>query len=359
MFNWVRTTQTALRLALLLLGIASTVFAATAEELNRSVLQLTGQTMGSLYTVKLVECSLSPEQLNQLRDELDARVTEINRQMSHYLPASDLSKFGRGPANHPFKILPEFAEVVRFALNLNKKSGGLFDPTIGPLIDLWGFGPKGKRDNPPTDAELAAVKRIIGAGHLQLTANHELIKDIPELQLDLGSITKGYAAREMARILLRHSVTNFYVAISGEVYVHGLGPAGPDWRIGIDEPYFDAAAGEHISVVAHLTNCAVSTSGNYRKYFRDANNRVYSHIIDPLTGRPTTNNLASVTVVTPDTELADGVATTAYLLGPERGLEFIENMKNASAFFIVRNADGSFKRFASKRFPKYEISSGQ
>ncbi len=319
---------------------------------SRPTIQWKGETMGSFYFVKAVDCTLAPTQLEQVKKGIADRLTELNRQMSHYIEDSELSRFNRAAANQPFKVSAEFAQVMRLSLEINRQSDGFFDPALGALINLWGFGPKGGRHEPPPDTEIQQAMQRVGAQHVKVTPDDELVKDIAGLQLDLGAITKGFGVDAMAGILLANNVSNFYAAISGEVYVHGYGPSGGPWRIGIDVPEFDALPGEAISMVVPLSNLAISTSGNYRKYFRDHTNKVYAHILNPRTGRPLTHSLASVSIVATNCALADALATATYALGPERGLTFIENQPEVSAYFIVRNADGTFRQFASRRFPK-------
>ena len=153
--------------------------------------------MGSVYTVKIVGTNLPQPQLDALRKEVDDRLKEVNRQMSHYIPDSELSRFNQAPANTPFKISPDFARVLRFALDLNRRSGGAFDPTLGPVISLWVFGEKTDKHVIPPEAELKAALKLTGCQHLKLTENGELSKDIPELSLNLSSAAKGFVTEEI------------------------------------------------------------------------------------------------------------------------------------------------------------------
>lgn len=326
-----------------------TASALAADDLRQP--RWTGETMGCIYSVRLVDSPLNAAQLAQLKREVDDRLVEVNRQMSHYLTNSELAGFNRSASGQAFKVSPEFAQIMRFCQKLNQESDGVFDPTLGPLINLWGFGPKGAIHEPPPDAEVARVRQIVGCRHLRVTERDELVKDIPGLQLNLGAVTKGYGVDEVVRIVRAHGVTNLFVNISGEVYVGGHSPKGQPWRIGIDTPEFGALPGDEVSAVIALSNSAISTSGNYRQFFKDKSGKVFAHILDARTGRPVTHNLASVSIVAADCMTADALATATFALGPERGLQFIETHPNAAAFFIVRNPDGTFRQFASKRFP--------
>ena len=309
-----------------------------------------GQTMGSTYTVKIVDARLTEPQTEALKDEVDQRLQRVNRQMSHYQPDSELSRFNRAPANTPFKVSPEFARVVRQSLELNRRSHGAFDPTIGPIISLWGFGAETDMHVVPPDARLGAALKETGCQHLTVTPRDELVKDIPELQLNLSAIAKGFGVDEMAGVLRAHGLTNFYVSISGEVFTSGRNPKGGKWQVGISAPVLNWRPGDGTVAVLSVSGQAVSTSGDYQKFFVDANGRRWCHIFDPKTGNPVQHNLGSVTVVADNCTSADGLSTALYVLGAEAGSRFIEAWTNAAALFIVRESEGRFRCVPSSRF---------
>lgn len=310
----------------------------------------TGQTMGSVYTVKVVGTNLAPTDLTGLKREMDDRLKKVNRQMSHYLPDSELSRFNQAPAIEPFKISPEFARVTRLALDLNRRSHGAFDPTLGPVINLWGFGETTTQRQTPPAGQLRAALQQTGCRHLQATARDELVKDIPGLHLNLSAIAKGFGVDEMARVLRRHSLSNFYVSISGEVFAAGHNARGTNWQVGISAPISDWREGDPLVSVLSLSGRAVSTSGDYQKFFFDAAGRRLCHIFDARTGHPVQHNLGSVSVVAENCTLADGLSTTLFVLGAEEGMKFIEGFSNAAALFIVREKDGQFRQLPSTRF---------
>ena len=309
-----------------------------------------GPTMGSTYTVKLADCRLSKNQLAALQADTDKLLVEINRQMSHYKPDSELSLFNRSTATGPFKVSPQFAAAARFALELHRKSNGAFDPTLAPLIDLWGFGPKGKRQSPPGDDEIQGAMKSVGGSHLAVTGNDELQKDIPELQINMSAVVAGLAADEVARLLRSKGVNNYFVDVTTELVLAGHNPDGKPWRVGIETPNSEAAPGEELEAVLSVSDAAVSTSGDYRNYFEDENGRRYSHILDARTGRPIEHSLGSVTVVAPDVMTADGLATALFVMGPDEGLKWLEQWPDTAALFIIRNPDGSYKEVASPGF---------
>ncbi len=309
-----------------------------------------GQTMGSAYAVKLVGTNLDPAQVEALKTEVDQRLKEINRQMSHYQPDSELARFRRAPANTPFKVSPEFARVVRFALQLNRRSGGAFDPTLAPVINLWGFGEQTEQRAVPTAAELSAALKNTGCRHLAVTDRDELIKDIPELALNLSAVAKGFGVDEMVRVLRGHGFTNIYASIAGEVRLLGHNARGTNWLVGISAPIEHWRETDPMAAVASLSDQAISTSGDYQKFFTDAQGRRLSHIFDPKTGWPVQNHVAGVSVVAPDSMTADGLATTLFVLGPEAGFRFLESWTNTAALFILHEPGDKFRQVPSRRF---------
>jgi FAD:protein FMN transferase len=306
--------------------------------------------MGSTYTVKMVGTNLVPAQIAVLQAEVEQQLKEVNHQISHYQPDSELSRFNRAPANTPFKISPGFAALLRQSMDLNRRSGGAFDPTLEPIINLWGFGEKTTEHKIPSEAELGETRRSTGFEHLRLTPSAELIKDISGLQLNFGANGKGFGVDEMARVLLGHGLTNLYVSISGEVFVMGHNSKGTKWQVGIPAPVPDWRPGGPVATVLSLSGQAVSTSGDYQKYFVDDKGRRLCHIIDPKTGWPVQHNLGSVSVVADSSTMADALSTTLFVLGPEAGLRFIESWTNVAALFIVREAEGKFRSVVSSRF---------
>ena len=313
-----------------------------------------GRTMGTTYMVKIAGVAQDDALAADLRAAVEARFDEINRQMSNYQPDSELSRFNRSTSLAPIRVSAEFARVVRHALALNRDSGGAFDPTVGPLVNLWGFGPSGQRSEPPPDAEVEACRANCGAGHLQVADPNELQKDIPGLQLDLGGIAKGHGSDEAAKVLLERGYSNLFVAVCGEIVAFGSNPEGKPWQVGVERPIQDLPRGADYSAIVPLSGRALSTSGDTYNYFKDTEGTTYSHILDPATGRPIRHQLASVTVIGPDGRSADGIATTLYVMGPERGLEWIEARPDYAALFIVRTGEDEFKLVASSRFPAFE-----
>jgi thiamine biosynthesis lipoprotein len=312
-----------------------------------------GRTMGSSYAVKIVDGKLSEKAVDELKVEIEKTLSEVNRQMSNYRNDSELSKFNRAPAMVPFKVSADFARVVKKALELSRQSDGAFDPTLGPLINLWGFGEKGQSKTSPTTEALRAAMARTGWRHLSVTPKNELIKDIPGLSLDLGALAKGFGVDQMMAVLHRHGLNNVYVSIAGEVRVAGHNTRGTKWVLGVSVPVDHWRIDKPMAAMLMISGRALSTSGDYQKFFIDANGRRQCHIIDGKSGAPVQHNLAAVTVVAQDSMSADGLSTILFILDAEAGLQYVEARDNVAALFIIREKDGSFRQVASSKFAAF------
>lgn len=342
-----RRPRAALRSTVLLALCLSGLLSTAGEPV---VTRWQGRTMGSPYTVQVAGTNLVGETLQALQAAVEARLQSVNREMSHYAPASELSKFNAAPAGTPFPVSPAFLEVVRFSLGLARESGGAFDPTLGPVINLWGFGERTVERAVPSDAALREALARTGWPHITVTQQGALLKDLDGLTLNLSAVAKGFGVDEVSRLLEARGFTNTYVAIAGEVRVRGRNPRGTAWQVGISTPVDNWRDSDPLVGVASLSDRAISTSGDYQKFFRDAQGRRLAHILDPRTGAPVQHDVAGVSVVAPDSMTADALATTLFVLGREAGLRFIEARTNAAALFILRDADGRFQTLTSSRF---------
>jgi thiamine biosynthesis lipoprotein len=317
-----------------------------------ALVELRGQTMGTTYEIKIPRCPLDTEQWDALKGEISDLLARINNQMSTYDAGSEISGVNRKAVRGAVPISPGFAEVLGFALELSERSGGAFDPTLGPLIDLWGFGSAGSRIRAPADSEIAAAKTRIGYRHVRLHPGGRVEKLMPRIQLNLSAVAKGYAVDRIADALRAAGCTDYMVEIGGELAARGRNQQGEPWRFGVEAPTIDNSPArgrevEEVVIGAH----AIASSGDYRNYFEE-DGRVFSHIIDPRTGWPITNRIASVTVIATNCMLADGLATALMVLDPEAGLELVAQYPDTEAF-ILRRKDGDLERFASQGFQNY------
>ncbi|PHM47729.1 FAD:protein FMN transferase [Xenorhabdus miraniensis] len=303
---------------------------------------LNGQTMGTYYSVKYVADSSSPAPEN-LQKEIDRLLEEVNDQMSTYRPNSELSRFNQSrEVNKPFPVSAATAKVVKEAIRINQLTDGALDVTVGPLVNLWGFGPEGRITKAPTDEELASRRVWTGINNLSVEGNN-LIKSIPELYVDLSSIAKGYGVDVVAEYLESQNIKDYMVDIGGEVRTLGNNGKGNPWRIAIEKPS-DSGMAQSAQEIIEPGNMSVATSGDYRNYF-EQNGVRYSHTINPKTGRPITHNLVSITVIAQTCMSADGFSTGLDVLGPEKGMEVAEKL-NIPVFMIVKTKDGFEERYS-------------
>lgn len=301
--------------------------------------KLTGPTMGTRYAVSLV--GGTEAEAGRLRDRIDGRLAEVNRLMSTYDPESELSRFNASRGADWFDVSGETAVVVRAAIELARVSGGAYDPTVGPLVNLWGFGPDGDRDAPPSERETTELMSAIGYDQIDVRTDPPALRKRSEsAYVDLSSIAKGHGVDAVAELLTEAGVGAFMVEIGGEVRTRGTKPGGLPWRIGVeraDTPLRPTAGGRSLQRVVELVDRSLATSGDYRNYFEHEGRR-YSHTIDPRTGRPVEHGLATVTVLAPTCREADGLATALLVLGPVAGYDWAVEL-GVPALFVTRSDD--------------------
>ncbi|OEF26313.1 FAD:protein FMN transferase [Vibrio rumoiensis] len=306
---------------------------------------LSGPTMGTGYNVKYIVAEGQPD-VEDVQKNIDKVLEKVNDEMSTYRPDSELSRFNQHSSNEPFTVSEDTATVVREALRINKLTEGAMDVTVGPIVNLWGFGPEDRPDVVPSDEKLQARRSITGIEHLSETGN-ALVKDIPELYVDLSSIAKGRGTDEIADYLESIGITNYMVEVGGEIRVKGKNRDGVAWRIAVEKPVANQRSVENIIEPGDM---AIATSGDYRNYFEENGVR-YSHIINPKTGKPINNKVVSVTVLNPSCMTADGLSTGLMVLGETDGIR-IANQHNIPVLYIVKTEDG-FKEFSSDAFKPY------
>ena len=303
---------------------------------SEKVEEFGGPTMGSTYSVKYVTGE-GVADARTLKAETEAILAEVDRQMSTYRDDSLIAAFNRAPARSCMAIPAGMLEVVRTGLQLAQDSGGAFDPTLEPLLNLWGFGPQARVERVPTAEQLAEARRRSGYRHLRINGQ-QLCKDV-DLQLDLNSIAAGYTVDKIVSRLAELGVGSYLVDVTGELKAAGTKPDGQSWRIAIEAPRDDQRVAQRI---LQLDGYGISTSGDYRNYFEEDGVR-YSHTLDPQTGAPITHRLAAVTVADPSTLRADGLSTLLMVLGPERGVAYAEQA-GIAAFFVTREGEGFVTR---------------
>jgi thiamine biosynthesis lipoprotein len=304
-----------------------------------------GLALGTSFAVKasFLPSGVDPE---KLKTELETKLEEVDREMSTYLPDSELSRFNRSASTDWQPVTPNLAKVVAKALEVSRLSDGAFDVTVGPLVNLWGFGPDARRNQAPETSAIEAAKARVGYQYLQARLSPPALRKLrPELYVDLSAIAKGFAVDYLAEHLESLGVGDYLVEIGGEVRVKGRSPTGRKWRVAIEKPVPKLS---QIEKILELSDIAVATSGDYRNYF-EAGGKRFSHTIDPRTGWPISHRLASVSVLCPTTMEADALATALMVLGEEQGFTLAEK-EGIPALFIVKQAEGEFSEKPTSAF---------
>lgn len=309
----------------------------------------TGQTMGTTYSIKLVSAKPLSESLWQ--EKIDLRLKQVNSRLSMYQKDSELSRFNAAPKDLPFRVSSDFYQVLEQCRDLYALTLGAWDGTVKPLVDLWGFGTKGRRDTPPEPEEIKALLKTIGFNKLDI-GDHILTKTMPGITLDLGSIAKGYGVDEIARLIREGGVENYLVEIGGELAGAGENKHRKAWIVGIANPE-KGILNSGLYKEVRLDNKAIATSGNYRNYF-EKNGRIYAHIISPKTGYPVENAVVSASVISDTCTRADGLATALMVMDTDKAIALINSLDNTECLIIRQ--DGKKKTaLRSSGFKSYEI----
>lgn len=303
---------------------------------------IAGSTMGTTFDVRFAG-ELSMHQSNVATALVRTALDEVDLAMSTYKPESEISRLNRA-GTAEFALSPETLGLLRLSFNVNAGSGGAFDPTVGPLVRAWGFGPD-DRESLPSDAEVQVLREDVGLERLQLSETG-VTKSGASVEVDLSAIAKGYAVDRVSESLAEAGLPNHLVEVGGELRASGVREDGSAWRVAIDKPLYD---GREVEQVVELTG-SMATSGDYRNWVQDGNVR-RSHTIDPRTGYPVEHSLASVTVLSPDCASADAWATAFMVMGEKKGLVVAENLAGLEAMFLIRT-DGGFERVATSGFPE-------
>jgi len=306
--------------------------------------------MGTTYSVKIV---VEPFQSTDgLQVKIDKRLDEVNRSMSTYRKDSEISRFNRlRSIDAGFPVSDGFFQVMQTGQQIYTMSGGAWDATVHPLVNLWGFGRKKRSGDRPGQGEISQALKTVGFDQIRIQ-DQELYKTHPDVTLDLGSIAKGYGVDQIAAVVRDSGFKNFLVEIGGEVFAAGLRVDGTPWRVGVNRPVKDAP-GNAVYKVVGLTEKAMATSGDYRNFI-EIDGKRYSHVIDPRTGFPVSNAVVSASVVAGTCMLADGLATALMVMGPENGLAMIRHLREVECLIIVMNKDGTLVDYFSEGFAVME-----
>jgi thiamine biosynthesis lipoprotein len=308
-------------------------------------LVLSGPTMGTTYTVKVVAAPASVD-AKLVQATIDDVLAQIDRSMSGYRVDSEVTRFNASGSTQWCNVSADLAAVVRASLDISEASDGAFDITVAPLVAAWGFGPAGGPKELPSVEQIAQIEATVGYRKLHVRLDPPALrKDVAALSIDLNGIAPGFAVDRLADRLRGLRIENFMIDIGGEIRAHGRNARGERWHIAIEHPV-DTQRTPYASV--WLDGAAVSTSGEYRDYY-ERDGRRYSHTIDPRTGRTLDRAPGSVVVVASSTAQADGWATAMNVLGPRAGLA-LATQRHLPVLFIEREG----REWRSQATPEFE-----
>jgi thiamine biosynthesis lipoprotein len=333
------STLARVRTAVLVLALVAAVLTARWSWFgSRGVMhELVGPTMGTSFRVR-IDADLSDADLQRVRRSVEERLNRVDRLMSTYDTASEVSRLSRHASTDPFPVSAELIEVLTIARDVGERSGGALDVTVAPLVEAWGFGPGGGLDGPtrpaPSSTELTHLRERVGYDLIQVDqAARAVAKAHPETSIDVSAIAQGYGADAVAAALEDLGLGGFLVDVGGELKAVGTRRDGRPWRVGIERPDDEPGVWGTLS----LGNEGIATSGDYRD-FHEKDGVLYAHIIDPRTGLPITVRRASVSVVHRSAAVADAWATALTVLGPEEGYEVA--LREGLAALFVYTLDG-------------------
>lgn len=322
-------------------SVVTLLLLTACSEPTKQVVHLQGNTMGTTYNVKYVVGDAGIK--DDLQAQIDQRLVTINKLMSTYDPTSELSRFNQHRFDESFVLSDETKFVLEEALRLAEFSHGVLDVTVGPLVNLWGFGPTKRPEKTPSEEQIIGIRDYVGYDKLTLRGNR-LSKKHPMLYVDLSTIAKGYGVDQVADLLEQNKITNYLVEIGGEMRVKGVRGDGNKWIIAVEKPISSERA---IQKLISIGDNALATSGDYRIYFEEDGVR-YSHLIDPRTGKPIQHNLVSATVVHPSSMTADGLATAFNVMGWDEAKSLAEQAD--LAVLLIRRTQDGFEEYQSKQF---------
>jgi len=314
---------------------------AMPEHQPKKLFRINGRAQGTTYSISYVSNDSLVSQW-----EVDSIFHAIDLSLSLYEPASLINRFNR---EGMVKMDHHMLTVVKAALEIEKLSCGGFDITVKNLVDLWGFGVKGGQ-HLPGDAEIAKALELTGSRNL-IFRNDTLIAVRKNVQIDCNGIAQGYSVDCMFHYLEEKGIQDMIVEIGGEVRARGRNAEGEIWRVGVESPSGIAENWYPVNNIISLDDHAVTTSGDYRKYFIHQGKK-YSHVIDPRKGRPVDNGIISVTVIAPDATTADGWDNGFFVMGVDSAFTLLKKMPSLELRIIYQDKSGNFRDTASEGFRK-------
>jgi len=321
----------------------SVTFSSCSDEPHLVEKSLAGYVIGTTYHIKYLS-----EDGKGYQVQIDSIYDAIIKSMSTYVPTSDISRINRGDTT--VVVDQMFVDVYNASGKIWKESDGIFDPTIGIMVNAWGFGPKGQLNN-LTESKVKELMRTVGFDKTRILPNGVFQKDFPETQIDFNAIAKGYTLDRVAAFFDQKGIDNYLIEIGGEIVAKGRKIDGSKWRIGIDDP--NQNEDRPLSAIVDITDKAMATSGNYRRFRVDSlTGEKYVHTINAKTGFTSRSNMLSASVMAENCTLADGYATTFMAMGLEKTKEFLSKHPELEAYLIYVDEEGNWQTYMTKEFSK-------
>jgi len=317
---------------------ASLALAGCATQPPSQETLLSGQAMGSAWTVKIA--GPLPASAEDLRAGVQARFDAVNLALSTYRADSALGRFNSDDSGQWLDIDAELGQVLSYALRLAEDSGGAYDVTVGPLVNLWGFGPDPATRQVPDRAAIEAARARVGWRKVEVDSTKRRARKAPGVRVDLSSLGKGRGVDRAAEYLDAQGLTNYLIDLSGKLRARGHNARAQPWRVAVEAPEADATSvrPSFKPEVVELIDQSVATAGDYRRFF-EIDGKHYSHIIDPRTGWPVTHATVSASAIAADCMQADALATVLMAMSPDDAVA-LANRRQVAALLIGRDADG-------------------
>ena len=332
-----------------LVFILTMVMVACQPSVNEKVYLIEGEAQGSTYHIKYIA-----ERDENLKPAIDSILEVIDLSMSTYRSDSAISKINQGDTT--MVVDEHFRKVFEASQQIWQESEGLFDPTVGVLVNAWGFGKqKISEADLPTDKKIDSLRKYVGFDKVALTEKNLIKKRYTEILFDFNAIAQGYTSDVVANYLSARGIKNYIVEIAGEMYLKGKNTVeDKSWTIGVENPLKPLDDRDLVATI-QFTNQGLATSGNYRKVWTDSNGRKYVHSINPLTGRATQSDVLSATVVAPSTMLADGYATMFMVMGLAKSKAFLEKHPDLAVLLVYSDDKHQEATYKTKSFEKLII----
>jgi thiamine biosynthesis lipoprotein len=332
-----------IKIKLVILSIFTFILLQSCKEQSDKIIRIAGEAQGTTYHITY----LSDNNIN-FKKEIDSLLKDIDLSLSTYDPASIISKINRNDSN---VIADEyFKDVFNKSMEVSERTEGLFDVTVAPVINAWGFGFTKKVQ--VTKEMIDSLLQLVGYQLVKLQGS-KLIKAKPQMMLDFNAIAQGYSVDILASFLNSKGIGNYLVELGGEVKAKGKKNKDELWKVGIDRPNDTATDERPLEAIVRLKDKALATSGNYRKYYIE-NGQKYAHIINPRTGYPAKHNLLSTTVIAPDCITADAYATAFMVMGLKKSKQFLlENKELNLQVHFIYNQNGTWETYTSETLKEW------